>query len=105
MDVWPTSVSEAEDADLVDVKVFDGSAIVGTLLRGDSTTFGEYSANIFVLLTSRQLQECERIDVVWEASIEGSLKEATLEKRKTKITTKMPVHFAAQLPDCCVSCH
>ena len=79
LDLLPTSVSE--DPDHFDVKVFDGPAIVHTLPRGGSSTFGEYSSNIFLPWTIRQLQDCKRIDVVWDVYYEESLKETTREKR------------------------
>ena len=97
LDLLPTSVSE--DPDHFDVKVFDGPAIVHALPRGGSSTFGEYSSKIFLPWTIRQLQDCKRIDVVWDVYYEESLKEATREKRGNGVRrrvfpeTKMPVNF------------
>lgn len=88
-----------------DCKVFDGPAVVHSLPREDASTFGQYSEVIFRRWTIRQLQNCQRIDVVWDAYRYDSLKEATREKRgkgvrkKVSSQTKLPKDFGAFLQD------
>ena len=94
--------SESDGPGSVDAKIFDGPAVVHALPRGDTSTFVEYSANIFIPWTIRQLHNCKRIDVVWDTYKDNSLKAATRKRgkgvrRKVSPGTKMPGQFAAFL--------
>lgn len=57
-------------------KILDGAAIVHSLPTSNAATFG-----VFLPWTKRQLQDCNRIDIVWDIYKEDSIKEATREKR------------------------
>ena len=72
-----------------DVKVFDGPAVVHSLPVGDASTFGQYSKEIFRQWAYRQLQNCKRIDVVWDVYTTDSLKETTREKRGKGVRKKV----------------
>lgn len=65
----------------VDTKVVDGAAMVHALLHESKSTFGEYSDTIFIPWTERQLENCSRIDIVWDTYRSDSLKVETREKR------------------------
>ncbi|XP_046544723.1 uncharacterized protein LOC124254923 [Haliotis rubra] len=89
----------------VDAKIFDGAAVVHSLPTGEAKTFGEYCDMVFLPWTERQLGNCNRIDIVWDTYIDGSLKEATREKRgkgkrrKVSRQTKLPANFPLFLRD------
>ena len=88
----------------LNVKVLDGPAVVHTLPRDDTTTFGDYSGN-FIRWTNHQLQSCKRMDIVWDTYREGSLKDTTREKRgkgvrkKVAPQTKLLGNFATFLQE------
>ena len=123
---WPSSLSEhgkirlpSKKSDLLsqldsgisepscnfDAKVFDGAAIVHMLPTKQATTFVEYGIKVFVPWTQQQLQNCNRIDVVWDRYVPQSLKESTREKRgtgtrrKVRGQTKLPTNFPNFLRD------
>jgi len=88
-----------------DVKIFDGAAMVHILSHGSKCTFGEYSDTVLIPRTERQLQESNRIDIVWDRYYPDSLKSTTREKRgkgirrKVSRNTTLPASFAGFLQD------
>lgn len=106
---WPPSLAEnnmmrlGEKADLlkcleplaqrpqntpdVDVKIFDGAALVHTLDPKTATTsvktFKDYAECVFLPYLKRQLVHVTRVDVVWDAYKADSLKAHTREGRGT----------------------
>ena len=78
-----TTGSAIEAPVIFQVKIFDGPAIVHSLNSKQVTTFDEYGDKVFLPWTDRQLHCCDRIDIIWDRYIAGSLKESTREKRVT----------------------
>lgn len=80
----------------VQVKVFDGAALVNMLKPSPGSSFSEYAANVFIRYLQNQLENTDRIDLVWDRYLENSLKESTREKRGKGLrrqvtnTTKTP---------------
>ena len=64
----------------VQVKVFDGAALVSMLKRYPGSTFAEYAA-VFISYLQNQLEDTEHLDLVWDRYLEDSLKGSTREKR------------------------
>jgi len=96
-------VSTNQETPHYDAKIFDGAVIVHSLHKGEATTFSEYSHQVFLPWLKRQLENCNRIDIVWDTYKLDSLKEATREKRgkgklkKVTPLTRMPVNFSSFL--------
>ena len=59
----------------VEALLLDGAAIVNMLKPGASTTFQEYSETVFLPYVTNQLRNVERVDVVWDRYLPGSLKD------------------------------
>ena len=97
--------SQPEPPTSFQVKIFDGAAVVHSLQTSSAATFGDYGDNVFLPWTKQQLQDCDRIDIVWDTYKTDSIKEATREKRgkgirrKVGEKTKMPGNFADFLRD------
>ena len=47
-------------------KIFDGAAIVHALPTQQVSTFGEYADYVFIRWIEQQLQNCNRVDIVWD---------------------------------------
>ena len=67
-------------------KIFDGPAVVHCLPTKVST-FEEYANEVFFPWTSQQLCLCDRIYIIWDQYVSGSLKDSTREKRGRGIGT------------------
>ena len=95
----------AEPPSFFQAKIFDGAAIVHTVPTSQVTTFSEYCNEVFIPWSKQQLQNCNRVDIVWDSYLAGSLKESTREKRgkgvrrKVGGQTKMPSNFKDFLRD------
>ena len=82
-----------------DCKVFDGAAVVHMLPTKQASAFYEYGGKVFLPWTEQQLQNCNRIDIIWDRYIADSLKESTREKRgkgvrrKVRGQTRLPTNF------------
>ena len=61
----------------VDAIILDGAAIVNMLKPGPACTFSDYASQIFLANITRQLQDVQRVDVVWDEYVHGSLKTYT----------------------------
>ena len=98
-------ISDVPDLPIFDAKVFDGAAVLHSLSKGDAVTFADYSSQVFIPWTLRELTACPRIDIVWDVYKSDSLKEATRQKRgkgirqKVSPQTKIPRDFAGFLWD------
>ncbi len=81
---------------MVNVKLFDGAAVVQMLRPGLTKTFQEYADTIFMPYISSQLKSVERVDIVWDVYIQDSLKSTTRQKkgkgvrRRVAPTTTIP---------------
>ena len=58
----------------VEALLLDGAAIGNMLKPGASKTFQEYSKTIFLPYVTNLLRNVERVDVVWDRYLPGSLK-------------------------------
>ena len=90
-------------------KIFDGPAIIHSLSTKQASTFEKYGDEVFLPWTNQQLSNCDRIDIVWDQYVAGSLKDSTREKRgkgirqKVQAQTKLPTNFS-EIPQTRASC-
>ena len=68
---------------IVDVRIFDGAAVVHFLPVGEAKTFGEYAKEVFLPYVMSELQKSFRVDIVWDVYLKDSLKLSTRESRGT----------------------
>ena len=86
-------------------KIFDGPAIIHSLSTKQASTFEKYGDEVFLPWTNQQFSNCDRIDIVWDQYVAGSLKDSTREKRgkgirrKVQAQTKLPTNFSDFLRD------
>ena len=80
----PLAPSQGTTPD-VDVKVFDGPALIHILDPKHSTkdvkTFRQYADRIFLPYLLKQLHNVSRVDIVWDVYSTNSLKQHTRERR------------------------
>ncbi|KAG7163702.1 Retinol dehydrogenase 7-like [Homarus americanus] len=69
------------DSPTTDTVILDGAAIVNMMKPGISCTFSEHSTQIFLPYINSQLQPTNRVDLVWDEYIPGSLKTYTRSNR------------------------
>ena len=85
--------------------VLDGAVIVHFLPTNLVSNCEEYADQVFIPYLTKQLQNCMRIDLVWDTYLPNSLKESTREKRgkggrkKVSGQTKLPGNWADFLRD------
>jgi hypothetical protein len=72
-----------------DCKILDGAAIVHSLPTTSASTFDDYAGTVFIPHIIRQLNECKRVDIVWDDYCPESLKVSTCEKRGKGIRRKV----------------
>ena len=65
----------------VDAIFLDGAAVVHMLHPETTKTFQDYADMVFRSYILSQLQNANRVDIVWDVYMEDSLKAATREKR------------------------
>jgi len=65
----------------VDAIILDGAAIVNMLKPETAHTFSEYAYKVFLPYIRAQLQNVQRLDVVWDEYVHGSLKTYTHSRR------------------------
>ena len=73
----------------LDVKIFDGAAIVHALKTIDLKTFDDFANERFIPFIESHLADCDRVDIVWDKYSENSLKETTRLKRGAGIRKKV----------------
>jgi hypothetical protein len=61
----------------VDAVILDGAVIVNMLKPGTARTFSDYATKIFMPYIILQLKHVDRVDLVWDEYIHGSLKTYT----------------------------
>ena len=79
-----------------DVKLVDGPAVVHFLSCKQVSTFTEYSNNVFNAWVRRELQSCDRVDIIWDIYKAEIIKECTRQQRGKRIRRKVSSH--AKLP-------
>ncbi len=77
-------------------KIFDGPAVLHILPTSEVKTFDDYCNQVFLPWSDSVMQNCDRLDIVWDIYKPNSLKEATREKRGKGIRRK--VSGKAKLP-------
>ena len=65
----------------VQVSIIDGAAIVNMLRPGAAKKFSDYAMQVFTPYIMSQLQQVNRLDVVWDQYFPESLKAETRSKR------------------------
>lgn len=65
----------------VEAVILDGAVIVNMLKPGTARTFSDYASQIFLPYIERQLQQVQRLDVVWDEYFDNSLKTFTRSMR------------------------
>lgn len=65
----------------LDATVLDGPVIVQMLQPKAVSTFEEYFSAMFAPYISRQLENVQRLDIVWDVYRDDSLKKAARERR------------------------
>ena len=65
----------------VDAIILDGAAVVHMLHPGTARAFQDYADTVFGSYILSQLQNADRVDIVWDVYMEDSLKATTREKR------------------------
>lgn len=88
--------SAISNAPSVEMKVFDGAAVVHFLPVGESRTFSEYAHQVFTQYVLSELEKTMRVDIVWDVYFKHSLKSATRENRGTG--TRRRVSANVKLP-------
>ena len=79
-----TEINEAVGDDSTfktDCMILDGAAFVNMLKPDGAITFKDYANRRVASYIRNKLQSCERIDIVWDAYIDNSLKLSTRKKR------------------------
>ena len=66
---------------LHDAIFLDGAAVVHMLHPGTARSFQDYADMVFSSYILSQLQNTNRVDIVWDVHMEDSLKATTREKR------------------------
>ncbi|KAG5883292.1 hypothetical protein JTB14_011542 [Gonioctena quinquepunctata] len=74
---------QSEPPSTHDFKFLNGSVIVHCLPTTSVDTFNQYADKIFLPYLYKQLENSQRLDVVWDTYIPDSLEECTREKRAT----------------------
>ncbi len=69
------------DMPTVDAIILDGAAIVNMLKPGTAQTFSDYASKVFWPYITAQLQNVQRVDLVWDEYVQGSLKAYTQSRR------------------------
>ena len=72
----------------VDAKVLDGAAIVHMLKPRGCLTFKDYANLVFLPYVASQLENVDRIDIVWDQYLPESLKLSTRERRMSNRTNQ-----------------
>lgn len=84
------SVSEQLEPPLTfDTKILDGTAILHFLSTAGISTFEDYANDVFLPYIRKQLEDADRVDVVWDTYRSSSIKESAREKRGKGIRRKV----------------
>ena len=95
-DIQPRLSLDVTSTPTVDAIILDGAAIVNMLKPGTARTFSDYASQIFLPYITTQLQNTQRIDVVWDEYVHGSLKAYTRSirgkgsRRRVESSSAMP---------------
>ena len=69
------SVATGNVCPCIDAIILDGSAVVNFLKPANCKTFADYAHDVFIKYVKSQLCSAQRIDIVWDNYLEGSLKQ------------------------------
>ena len=81
--------SQPGEAPIVDVKIFDGPALVNMLQPSNCKTFHDYAKDVFTAYIRNQSQSVCRVDLVWDRYFDDSLKGRTRSNRGVGIRRKV----------------
>ena len=81
--------AQNDPPDSIDVRLLDGAAVVHLLPTNNIATFNEYADQVFVPHIIKQLENSNRVDVVWDEYIPSSIIESTRETRGKGIRRKV----------------
>ena len=70
-----------EASTIFHAKILDDPAIIHFLSTKQASTFEKYGDEVFLPWTNQQFSNCDRIDIIWDQYVAGSLKDSTREKR------------------------
>ena len=65
----------------MEAAISDGAVIVNILKPYNCQTFADYALNVFIPYLSKQLQDVESLDIVWDMYLADSLKNSASTKR------------------------
>lgn len=65
----------------IDAIILDGAAVVNFLKLANCKTFADYAHDVFIKYVKSQRCSAQRIDIVWDNYLEGSLKAITRSRR------------------------
>jgi len=85
-------ITQTSPPESYDVKVFDGAASVHALPVSSVSTFDEYARVTFIPFVTGTLSNTPRTNIVWDDYRSESLKEATRQKRGTRVWKKVAGH-------------
>lgn len=83
-----------EQTPRVDVVILDGAAVVNMLNPGKAVNFMAYASDRFAPYIKSHLQHVSRVDLVWDAYIENSLKSTARSKRGCGIRRRVDASSA-----------
>ena len=84
-DVHPCTLEKP----VVSCIILDGPAVVNMLSPDNCSTFRDYASNVFLPFIYCQLQICGRIDIIWDAYREKTLKASARRKRGAGIRRRV----------------
>lgn len=99
------TISRTTESPIFTASIFDGPVIVQMLKVSKCRTFQDYYQNIFLPYILRQLQNTQRLDIVWDVYKPNSLKQQTRQARGSGIryvvtpSTPVPSQWQAFLRD------
>ena len=81
--------NDSDSTPVADVIILDGPAIVNMLRPGSAKTFADYAKDVFLPYVHSQLNQSQRVDIVWDDYREDTLKDQTREKRGSGVPRRV----------------
>jgi hypothetical protein len=76
----------------VEVMILDGAAIVNMLVPGNAKTSDKYASLVFLPYIISQMQQTNRVDIVWDEYFQNTLKSGTMNKRGIGIRRRIETY-------------
>ena len=77
------------DIPSVDTKIFDGAAVIHFLSTAGVSTFEDFAEKVFLPYINQQLEDTDRVDIVWDTYLSNSIKGSAREKRGKGVRRKV----------------